>query len=239
MRSKIIIFITLALLLLNYNSVNAQTNSVDPVQQSLDAANQQIQDFRNQQTNNQYDPSEIPTEENSNGLETFGYILASFIIVVLAGRGLYKYTRPENIEERRNRRETARIAWQENQRIKREKLEQEKHERELKIKETREVKMARYEKLRKDIEAMPQYEIWRQAVFQKFGRKCAICGSTEKLEIDHSWKSFYSIIKEYGITNTIQAYESTALWDVNNGAPLCKVCHDRTASSIYRQMAKL
>ncbi|MFA5936665.1 MAG: DUF4116 domain-containing protein [Candidatus Paceibacterota bacterium] len=93
-----------------------------------------------------------------------------------------------------------------------------------------------YSKLRKEIEQMPQYEIWRQAVLEKFGRKCAVCGSTENLEVDHRYKSFYAIIKEYDITNIIQAYECPTLWNVNNGAPLCKIHHDKTTSSVYRNL---
>lgn len=96
-------------------------------------------------------------------------------------------------------------------------------------------RMEQYQQLRKEIEAMPQYEHWRQAVFQKFGRKCAVCGSTENLEVDHRYMSFYAIMQKYGITNTVQAYECVLLWDVNNGAPLCKTHHDQTASSKYRE----
>lgn len=81
---------------------------------------------------------------------------------------------------------------------------------------------------------MPQYEHWRQAVFEKFGRKCSVCGLTENLEIDQRYMSFYALIRYCGITNTVQAYECAALWDSNNGAPLCKTHHDQTTSSRYR-----
>lgn len=93
--------------------------------------------------------------------------------------------------------------------------------------------MAKYQALRKEIEAMPQYQHWRQSVFEKFGRKCAVCGETKNLEVDHRYKSFYAIVQENGITNTVQAYECAELWDVNNGAPLCKEHHDQTKSSVY------
>ena len=90
-----------------------------------------------------------------------------------------------------------------------EKQEQEKQERALKkeqwkkqLKLEEEAKWVGYQKLRKDIEAMPQYKIWRQAVLEKFGRKCAVCGSKNNLEVDHRYKSFYVIIKEANITNT-------------------------------------
>jgi hypothetical protein len=96
-------------------------------------------------------------------------------------------------------------------------------------------RMEQYQQLRKEIEAMPQYQQWRQEVFQKLGRKCAVCGSTENLEIDHRYMSFYAIIQKHGITNTVQAYECADLWNVNNGAPLCKIHHDQTKSSKYRE----
>lgn len=106
--------------------------------------------------------------------------------------------------------------------------EQREEERLLNSKKT---KMDKYWQLRKEIESMHQYGIWRQAVLQKFGRKCAVCGSTETLEVDHRYKSFYAITKEYGITNKVQAYGCAELWDVENGAPLCKIHHDQTPSS--------
>lgn len=106
--------------------------------------------------------------------------------------------------------------------------EQREEERLLNSKKT---KMDKYWQLRKEIESMPQYGIWRQAVLQKFGRKCAVCGSTENLEVDHRYKSFYAITKEHGITNKVQAYGCAELWDVENGAPLCKTHHDQTPSS--------
>ncbi|MFA6609170.1 MAG: hypothetical protein WCT07_04675 [Candidatus Paceibacterota bacterium] len=122
-------------------------------------------------------------------------------------------------------------------------LEEIKHRRKVEQEKTleqkeslKEEKLDTYQKLRKAIESMPQYELWRQAVFKEFGRKCAMCGSTENLEVDHRYKSFYAIIKECRITNTTQAYECAALWNVNNGAPLCKTHHDKTTSSVYRNL---
>ena len=57
----------------------------------------------------------------------------------------------------------------------------------------------------------------------------------KNIEVDHRYKSFYAIVREYGITNTIQAYECAVLWNVNNGAPLCKLHHDQTKSSVYHK----
>ena len=73
---------------------------------------------------------------------------------------------------------------------------------------------------------MPQYEHWRQEAIAKCVRKCAVCCSTDNIEVDHRYQSFYAIVREYEITDVIQAYECSALWDVDNGAPLCKLHHD-------------
>ena len=97
---------------------------------------------------------------------------------------------------------------------------------------------ASYVKLEKDIRAMPRYAVWRQDVLAKYGRRCAVGGPecTKDLEVDHFPRSLYSLVLMYGIQNAgIQAYECTALWDVNNGAVLCKFHHDQTKSSRYRQ----
>jgi hypothetical protein len=88
-----------------------------------------------------------------------------------------------------------------------------------------------YKKLRKEIEAMPKYETWRQQVFAKCGRRCQKCGATKNLETDHHPDSFYSIIKSENITDIDSAYESISLWDVDNGWVLCHDCHERTQSS--------
>ncbi len=110
MRGKIIVFITLIFLFPSIILVNAQVQSerkmieLDSVQQSLDAANQQIQDFKSSQTSNQWNslsdvyspdgrpidvpmdtPTDISTDENSNGYTTLGYLLAGFIVAILAG----------------------------------------------------------------------------------------------------------------------------------------------------------
>lgn len=96
----------------------------------------------------------------------------------------------------------------------------------------KEAEIVKYKELRKDIEAMPQYQIWKEEVLKKFGRKCIICGAAENIEVHHRY-SFYLIIKRHGIINTVQAYECGALWDVNNGALLCRIHHDKTKSSVY------
>ena len=89
---------------------------------------------------------------------------------------------------------------------------------------------ARYQQLRKEIEAMPKYENWKNAVFMKYGRRCEMCGKTDNLEIHHR-RSFNCLLKNYEITTKVQAFECDALWNVNNGSVLCKECHDKMTSS--------
>jgi len=103
------------------------------------------------------------------------------------------------------------------------------------IQQIKKSEMDQYQQLRREIESMPQHQQWRQGVLEKFGRRCAVCGSTENIEVDHRYESFYAIVTKYGITNIIQAYECPALWDINNGAPLCKLHHDQTKSSLYHK----
>lgn len=187
---------------------------------------------------------EIATEQSINRqakqkrqeqTNTILYIIGGIISVIVIV-GIWKnYTNPTNIEQRRKRNEEYRIAREERERNAQIDREREQQQRELERQRAKEAEISQYRELRKEIEAMPQYQQWRQGVLEKFGRKCAVCGSTENIEVDHRYESFYAIVRKYGITNTIQAYECSALWDINNGAPLCKLHHDQTKSSIYHR----
>jgi hypothetical protein len=95
-----------------------------------------------------------------------------------------------------------------------------------------------YQQISTVIRAMPRYATWRREVLKKHGNVCAKCGTSEHIEVDHYPTSMYQLVKmakfdplanEQEITD--KAYEFTPLWDTNNGAPLCKSCHDRTTSS--------
>ena len=110
-------------------------------------------------------------------------------------------------------------------------VERERKQQEMEWLHQKRAALIQYKQLRQEIEKMPQYGIWRQSVLTKFGKKCAVCGDTENLEVDHRYKSFYRIVQTYGITDIIQAYGCVELWDVDNGAPLCKTHHDQTPSS--------
>ncbi|GEM_PF-1678226 len=151
------------------------------------------------------------------------------IIFLVAFIKYYNLMLPEMRELSDVRREKKQIA----QLINIQKQQQRQQQIEQERQQIQEAKINKYKQLRKDIEAMPQYSHWRQDVLRRFGDKCAVCGSTDNIEVDHRYKSFYAIVKECSITNTIQAYECAPLWDINNGAPLCKMHHDQTRSSIY------
>ena len=159
-----------------------------------------------------------------------GLFLFVLIIVPLVKEYFSPVMRKERKTER-ERREKERIETAK-EAEKMRKIVQEIKQQEAQSK--KEEELNKYQQLRKEIEAMPEYEHWRQAVFKERGRKCSECGLTEDLEIDHRFKSFSAIIKEYGIRNTIQAYECPALWSVDNGAPLCKKHHGMTSSNVYR-----
>lgn len=189
---------------------------------------------------------DIPISDNiSNGL---GWLLIYTTLLVVSGLvikympwmsgvifiGMIFYlwnTAPERVAHREARKEAERITKERQEEANR--AEKERRENECRI--SKEAEMQRYRQLRKEIEAMPQYRIWREEVLQKLGRKCIICGSTQNIEVDHRHNSFYSIVKLYEITNTVQAYECAALWDVDNGAPLCKEHHDQTKTSLYHR----
>lgn len=94
-----------------------------------------------------------------------------------------------------------------------------------------------YFELRRQIEQMPEYNKWRDAVLTKNDRICSVCGSNNAIEVDHRYYSFYSIVRRNNLKTVIDAYECKELWDINNGAPLCKQCHDQTTSSQnYRKL---
>lgn len=90
-----------------------------------------------------------------------------------------------------------------------------------------------YEQLRNDIQKLPQYIIWKNAVYAKNGRKCESCGTSENLEVHHI-RSLHSIIRAYQIGNIKETKMQALLWNVNNGQVLCRECHTKTSSSIYR-----
>lgn len=169
-------------------------------------------------------------DEFNDRMRMIAFGVAGVIALFYAGSAIVSYRDPENVRNRRWRREAAAAE--------RERKEREEAQRKVEIQEQRTqakaAEIARYRQLRSEIESMPEYTNWRNAVLERHGRRCVVCGSTENLEVDHRYQSFHSIVRGYGIQNVVQAYECKALWEVNNGAVICKEHHDQTRSSQYR-----
>ncbi len=157
------------------------------------------------------------------------FLIGGWIVVKIVAEIIEHNTPERRAERARKLAEDARIRSENQEKIR---IEAEQRRQEAWI---------AYTKLRKEIESMPEYQNWRKIVFERFGRKCAIatCDKTENLEIHHRYKSFYGILRDYRITNTAQACGCAALWDPNNGEPLCKPHHDQTKSSLYYHAAKI
>lgn len=125
-------------------------------------------------------------------------------------------------------------------RIRREKREEEQRiaerarEREECRKRDEEAYVTRRQ-LRTEIEKMPKYSNWRNAVFARCDRACEMCGETKGLEIHHR-VSFDAIQRAYKINTIVQAFDCDALWNVSNGSVLCKQCHEKMESSKYRNL---
>lgn len=148
----------------------------------------------------------------------------------------------EELSQWRRRIKERNIQRTEKEKLKRIYLEEEnkiaKEKKDYVEQQEKEARMAEYQKLRKEIEAMPKYENWKNAVFSKNGKRCEICGEVKNLEIHHR-QSFYSIIRACQIKNIVQAFEANALWEIDNGSVLCKTCHTKMESSKYREQNNL
>ena len=99
-------------------------------------------------------------------------------------------------------------------------------------------RFAKYQTIRKEIESMPRYQTWRKEVLERHGKRCAVCGSTDNIEVDHHPISMYKLVKNSGLLNIeheedrkVTAYEYPHFWTIENGTPLCKKHHDQTSSS--------
>lgn len=165
-----------------------------------------------------------------------------FILIIFAGSAYIDfYLSDEAKHERINRkqeREAKRIQQEEENKIKKEEEVLRLKQKEEEARQEKEARMAEYQKLRKEIEAMPKYENWKNAVFSKNGARCEMCGEVKNLEIHHR-QSFYSIIRACQIKNIVQAFEANVLWDIDNGSVLCKTCHTKMESSKYREQNNL
>lgn len=78
------------------------------------------------------------------------------------------------------------------------------------------------------IRTLAKYYRWRKIILKRDKHKCVLCGTTEKLIVDHYPKSLFEIIKENNITTTYEANQCQELWDTMNGRVLCVSCHIKT-----------
>jgi len=116
------------------------------------------------------------------------------------------------------------------------KEEREKEYREYEAQLAKEAERAAIEGRIQMIRDMPAYRDWRNAILRRDNHRCIVCGATGNIEVDHRHESIYSIVRRYKIENVVQAYECKELWDLNNGAVLCKNHHEQTKSSRYRAL---
>lgn len=116
-----------------------------------------------------------------------------------------------------------------------EELARENQRMALLLKQEKDNEYAKRRQLRSEIERMPKYTNWRSSVFDRHGKRCEMCGSTNDLEIHHR-TSFDAILRSYQINTIERAFECDALWDVGNGSVLCKPCHEKMESSRYREI---
>jgi hypothetical protein len=79
--------------------------------------------------------------------------------------------------------------------------------------------------LRRRIRKLPEYQIWKVAIIARDGGVCR-CGAPGA-HIHHV-KPFSEILGTNSITTIEQAIECSELWDVSNGATLCRPCHKLT-----------
>lgn len=84
--------------------------------------------------------------------------------------------------------------------------------------------------LGKQIRNLPEYRLWRQAVYRRDNFLCQQCHTQAPfLNADHI-KSFAKIISENDIKTTVDALACGELWNTKNGRTLCVPCHKETGT---------
>lgn len=76
----------------------------------------------------------------------------------------------------------------------------------------------------KRVRSLEEYNRWRIEVLKNNKKICVLCGTTERLEVDHI-KQFRFIISDNNIKNIEDARSCNELWDINNGRILCRKCN--------------
>lgn len=75
------------------------------------------------------------------------------------------------------------------------------------------MKLVSVERRLEEIRSSSQYKEWRKSVLKRDRRKCVLCDSKKRLEVDH--------------IKSLALYPQLAL-EINNGRVLCRECHKKT-----------
>ena len=229
MSNKIVFFIVL-IFLLSVNSANAQFQplrnlSISDQHQSLDAANKQIENSRNQQVRS---PLNLPVKENTNNFTFIGFItILVFILTIFGYYGIpvLKEKMEINNEFKKIKREEEKEARKISQQIRQQEMQNKERE-----------EFQRKSDFMDRIRQTPRYQRWREEVQEKCGNKCQIDKShADRYAEVHHLISLSKILKQNNIISIEGALGCRQLWDIDNGVVLCKECHDQMESSQIRQ----
>lgn len=73
------------------------------------------------------------------------------------------------------------------------------------------------------IRRMPEYNLWRKSVLKKNNGRCIRCGHPASHA--HHIYDYCFIAREFKLKSLADAQNCRLLFDIRNGAPLCKKCH--------------
>ncbi len=79
-------------------------------------------------------------------------------------------------------------------------------------------------KFRNRVAQLPEYKEWHAIILKRDNYKCVLCGSNERLEVDHK-KRFLFIVNENNLRTVEDARNCKELWDPDNGRTVCHSCH--------------
>lgn len=82
-------------------------------------------------------------------------------------------------------------------------------------------------KINNTIRNLVKYDEWRKACFERDNYTCQECGTFGgKLQVHHI-NRLSTIIKMNKIKTVKDAFNCSAIWNLNNGKTLCLSCHDK------------
>ena len=70
-----------------------------------------------------------------------------------------------------------------------------------------------------------EYKNWRDMIYKRDHYICQMCFIKDKTLNAHHIKTFYSIAKEYCLSEYDDFINCSFLWDIDNGITLCELCH--------------